>query len=118
MEQKEFWGMPLNTYCMLIHLAQLSSIIAPGFGFILPVILWAANKDQDPRIDEHGKVTINWIISCLIYTALCFVLTFFLIGFLGFVIIAIMNFLFAIIAAIKANNGEVWVYPFSFKFLK
>ena len=118
MDQKEYWGMPLNTYCMLIHLSQLSSIIAPGFGFILPVVLWVANKDKNARIDEHGKITINWILSCLIYTVICFVLMLLLIGYVGLVILAGINFLFAIIAAIKANNGEVWVYPFSFKFLK
>ncbi|MFS1703578.1 DUF4870 domain-containing protein [Alteromonas sp. AMM-1] len=26
--------------------------------------------------------------------------------------------IFAIVAAIKANNGQVWVYPFSIRFLK
>ncbi|WP_242698724.1 DUF4870 domain-containing protein [Alteromonas sp. 5E99-2] len=43
---------------------------------------------------------------------------FVLIGFIGFVVLAVMNIAFAIIAAIKANNGELWQYPFNLKIMK
>jgi uncharacterized Tic20 family protein len=117
-QQEEYWGMSLKSYCMLIHLSQLSSIVAPGLGFILPIIMWVANKDKSEAIDRHGKVTINWIISCLIYSIVCGVLTLIFIGVIGFVVLGILNFLFAIIAAVKANDGNLWVYPLSIKFLK
>ncbi|GHG06395.1 DUF4870 domain-containing protein [Thalassotalea marina] len=115
---KEYWGMPESTYCMLIHLSQLTSIILPGLGLILPIVMWAANKDDSESIDRHGKVTVNWLISLLIYSVICGVLSIIIIGLFGFVLLAVVNFVFAIIAAIKANNGELWEYPFSFKFLK
>ncbi|GHE89082.1 DUF4870 domain-containing protein [Thalassotalea profundi] len=120
MEQnrEEYWGMPLNTYCMLIHLSQLSSIIIPGLGFILPIVMWATNKDKNDAIDQHGKVTVNWLISLFIYSIVCGILVFILIGAFGFILLAILNFVFAIIAALKANNGQLWVYPLSIKFLK
>lgn len=116
--QQEYWGMPLKSYCMLIHLSQLSSIIAPGLGFILPVVMWVVNKDKSEEIDLHGKVTINWIISLFIYSAICGLLTLIFIGVIGLVVLAILNFVFAIIAAIKANDGQLWVYPLSIRFLK
>ncbi|MGB0937139.1 MAG: DUF4870 domain-containing protein [Colwellia sp.] len=115
---EEYWGMPLNTYCMMLHLSQLSSIIIPGLGFILPLVMWATNKDKNEEIDKHGKVTINWLISLFIYSIICWVLVFILIGVIGLVILALLNFVFAIIAAIKANNNELWTYPLSIKFLK
>ena len=120
MEQnsEEYWGMPLNTYCMLIHLSQLTSIIIPGLGFILPIVMWATNKDKNDLIDKHGKITVNWIISLFIYSVICGILTFIVIGIFGFFLLAILNFLFAIIAAVKANDGQVWTYPLSIKFLK
>ena len=68
---QEYWGMPLNTYCMLIHLSQLTSIIVPGLGFILPIVMWAVNKDKHQDIDMHGKVTVNWLISLFIYSLIC-----------------------------------------------
>lgn len=114
----EYWGVPCNTYCMLIHLSQLTSIIIPGLGFILPIVMWAMNKDRNEEIDKHGKVTINWIISFFIYSVVCWVLTVIFIGGIVFFILALLNFIFAIIAAVKANNGQFWVYPLSIRFLK
>ncbi|TPV59854.1 DUF4870 domain-containing protein [Aestuariibacter sp. GS-14] len=115
---EEYWGMPLNTYCMAIHLSQLASIVIPGLGFVLPVILWIANKDKHDAIDMHGKVTINWLISLFIYSVICGILVVIFIGIIGLGILALLNLIFAIVAAIKANNGQVWVYPFSIRFLK
>ena len=116
--RKEYWGMPLNTYCMMIHLSQLTSIIIPGLGFILPIVMWAVNKDKNEDIDKHGKITINWLISLFIYSIVCGILTFVFIGVIGFMVLALLNFIFAIIAAIKANDNQLWVYPISIKFLK
>ena len=117
-QEDNYWGMPLKTYCMLLHLSQLSSIIVPGLGFIMPIIMWATNKDQNLEIDRHGKVTLNWLISLFIYSAVCAVLWIVLIGMLGFFVLAILNLVFAVIAAVKANQGELWVYPLSIKFFK
>ena len=116
--KEDYWGMPLNTYCMAIHLSQLTSIIIPGLGLILPIVSWAANKDKHEAIDIHGKVTINWLISLFIYSLICGILVFIFIGIIGLGILALLNLLFAIVAAIKANDGQVWVYPLSIKFLK
>ena len=116
--EDDYWGMPANTYCMVIHLSQLSSIFAPGLGLVLPVLMWAANKDKNEKIDKHGKITINWIISLLIYSVICWILTLIFIGILGFIILAMLNIIFAIIGAVKANADECWVYPLSIQFLK
>ncbi|WP_339721869.1 DUF4870 domain-containing protein [uncultured Paraglaciecola sp.] len=116
--EDKYWGMPLNTYCMLLHLSQLASIIMPGLGFVLPIVMWATNKDKNETIDRHGKVTLNWMISLFIYSLVCIVLWIVIIGMLGFFVLVIMNLIFAIIAAVKANDGELWVYPLSIKFFK
>lgn len=116
--QEEYWGMPLNTYCMVIHLSQLTSIVIPGLGFILPIVMWAMNKDKNEKINKHGKITINWLISLFIYSLICGMLVFILVGVIGLVILAVLNFFFAIIAAIKANNNQLWIYPLSIEFLK
>lgn len=117
-EKEQYWGMDLKPYCMLIHLSQLSSIVIPGLGFIMPIIMWVANKDKSEKIDMHGRVTVNWVISCFIYSLICGVLSLIIIGVFGLIILFFLNLIFAIIAGIKANNGELWVYPLSIKFLK
>lgn len=118
MEEKVYWGMSTRTYCMVIHLSQLSSFVVPGLGFILPFVLWIVHKVQDEAINQHGKVTANWLLSLLIYSIICTVLAFILIGIVGFAILGLLNLVFAIIAAMKANNGELWPYPLSIQFFK
>ncbi|ASP49754.1 DUF4870 domain-containing protein [Cognaticolwellia beringensis] len=116
--REEYWGMPLNTYCMLIHLSQLTSIIIPGLGFILPIVMWTMNKDKNEEIDKHGKTTMNWLISLFIYSVVCGILVFIFIGIIGLIVLAVLNLVFAIIAAIKANDNQLWHYPLSIKFFK
>ncbi len=71
-----------------------------------------------PALDAHGKMVANFMISCLIYAVVSFVLTFVLIGILGFIALAVIGVVFPIIGGIKANSGELWEYPLTIKFLK
>lgn len=118
MENNMYWGMNERTYCTVIHLSQLASIIAPGLGLILPIVMWVVNKDQSERINQHGRVTANWVLSLVVYSIICTALAFILIGFIGFAILGVLNLIFAIVAAMKANNDELWVYPLSITFFK
>lgn len=103
---------------LFLHLSQLLNIIIPFAGVVVPIILWQVKKDEIPALDAHGKMVANWLISSLIYLAVSLVLTLVLIGILGFIAVGIMSVVFPIIGAIKANNGELWEYPLTIKFLK
>lgn len=105
-------------WAMFLHLSQLTNILLPLAGVVAPIVIWQIKKAELPSIDEHGKNVTNWIISELIYLVVCFILTFVLIGALGFIVLAILSVLFPIIGGIKANNGEVWKYPLTIQFLK
>ena len=103
---------------LFLHLSQLLNFIIPFAGVIAPIVIWQMKKDRIPALDAHGKMIVNWMISALIYSVISFVLSFVLIGFLGFIALAIVGVAFPIIGAIKANNGEFWEYPLTIKFLK
>ena len=118
LEAQKPWGIELNTFCMLMHLSQLSSGLVPGLGLVLPILMWALNKDEFPEIDEHGKVICNWIISSAIYSIISAILVFVVIGIFGLIAIVLCGLVFAIIGAVKANGGEVFNYPFCIKFFK
>jgi uncharacterized Tic20 family protein len=83
----------------------------PLAGIVVPVLLWQLKKDELPGIVPHAHVVLNWILSSLVYAAICFVLMFFILGILGFVALALATVLFAILGGIKANEGELWEYP-------
>lgn len=103
---------------MFLHLSQLIGLIIPFGGIIAPIVIWQMKKDEIPALDAHGKMIVNWVISMVIYAVVSFVLTFVLIGILGFIAIGIMSIVFPIIGGIKANEGILWDYPLTIKFLK
>lgn len=118
MEDKKPWGIEMNAFCLMFHLSQLTSMVLPGAGIVLPIIMWATNKEEFPVVDAHGRNILNWSISLIIYLIVCVPLMIIYIGFLGIVALLILNFVFVIIAAIKANDGIVWQYPLSIQFFK
>ncbi len=118
MEEFRPWGMELKSYLLLMHLSQLAGFIIPFGGLVLPIIMWATNKEHSKEIDDHGKVILNWIISAMIYAVVCTILIFVVIGIFGLMILGICGLIFAILGAIKANDGILWHYPLSIKFFK
>ena len=103
---------------MFLHLAQLANVILFPIGIIVPIVIWQTQKDKIQGLDAHGKMVVNWMISSTIYAIISIVLMFFLIGFLTIFAVGIMGIVFPIIGGIKANNGELWEYPLTIKFLK
>ena len=108
----------IRQWAMFLHLSQLAGYILPLLGLVVPIIIWQSKKDQFPILDVHGKNVINWIISELIYGAICFVLVFVVIGIPLLGILGILAVVFPIIGGIRANNGEVWRYPLTIEIIK
>src|SRR5947208_4236650 len=104
---------------MFLHLSQLANVILFPVGIILPIVLWQTQKEKMPELDAHGKMVVNWVISSTIYAFVSIPLIFlFFLGLLTLIAVALMGIIFPIIGGIKANNGELWQYPFTIKFLK
>ncbi len=105
-----------NQLLVITHLSQLLDLVTLIGGFLVPFILWITNKNQISEMDEHGRSIINFRLSMIIYTLLCIpLILFFGLGLLGFLVIGIFYFIFPIINAIKASNGELPNYPFSMR---
>lgn len=101
-----------------LHLSQLANVILFPVGIIIPIVLWQTQKEKMPALDAHGKMIANWMISSIIYAMASVVLMFVLIGFLTILAVGLMGIIFPIIGAMKANNGELWEYPLTIKFIK
>lgn len=107
-----------NQLLVIAHLSQLLDLVTLVGGFLVPLILWLANKDTISNMDEQGRDIINFRLSMIIYSLLCIPLVLlFGLGLLGFAVIAVFYFIFPIINAIKVSNGEQPNYPFSLNIL-
>ena len=103
-----------NQWAMFIHFSLLAGWIVPIAGLIVPILLWQIKKNELPGIVPHAHVVLNWIVTSLVYALICFILTFVLIGILGFLVLAIVTVIFAVVGGLKANDGKVWEYPGTF----
>ena len=88
------------------------------FGFLVPLITYLVLKDRGQFVAEHTKTALNFQLTILIAYLASFVLTFLLIGVLLFFVIWVLSIVFSIIAAVKANSGELYQYPLTIRFIK
>jgi uncharacterized protein len=103
---------------LILHLSQLANVFLFPIGIIVPIVIWQTQKDKMPGLDAHGKMVMNWMISSFIYGVVSIILVFFIIGIFTLIALGICGIVFPIIGGIKANNGELWEYPLTIKFLK
>ena len=105
------WGM----FC---HLSALLGYFVGGLTFLGPLICWLVKKDTSRFVDYHGKEALNFQINILIYTLICIPLMFVIIGFLLLPVVVVYGIVMPIIAGIKANEGELYEYPYTFRLIK
>ena len=106
------------TWAMLCHVAGMAWFIVPVIGGVIgPLIIWQIKKDLHPFVNQHGKEALNFQISMLIYFVVAALLWFVCIGMVLVPLVAIADIVFAIIAAVKAANGETYRYPLTIRFI-
>jgi len=107
-----------NQLLVITHLSQLLTYVTGFGGLIVPLVLWATQKEKVYDMDNQGKRIINFQLSVIVYFILCIPAIFlFGLGILGFIVVGIIAFVFPIINAIRASNGESPRYPLSLNFI-
>jgi len=88
-----------------------------GVGFILPLIVYLVKRADSPLIAAHAKEVLNFHISLMIYAFCALPFVFFLIGIPVIMALALVSFICAIIAAIRASEGGFYFYPLTIRFI-
>lgn len=97
-------------------LKVITHILGLLVGFLGPLIIYLVTSDYDAK--EHSKKALNWQISLVIYAIVSIILAFVFIGIIFLIVLFILDIIFCIMAAIKANEGELWDYPLTIPFVK
>ncbi len=67
----------------VIHASTFSKFFIPFGNFILPLVLWTANKKEHAFVDANGKQALNFQISLLLYSVVLGIISIpFFVGFL------------------------------------
>lgn len=115
---------------MFAHLsALLGGILTSGWAgsvgcFIGPLIIWLAKKDSMPFVNDQGREALNFNITVGIVFLGLFLLSIVTLG-IGLIltvplmiIVGLAWLVLTIIAAIKANEGVAYRYPFALRLIK
>lgn len=98
-------------WATLIHIGGII------FGFLPALIGYLVLKDKGPFIRGHSATALNFQITLLIAYVVGTILTFIIIGVFILAAAWVCAIVFGIIAAVKANQGQPYVYPIAIKFV-
>ena len=117
-------------WAMFAHLsALLGGLLTSGWGgsfgfFIGPLVIWLMKKDTMPFVNDQGKEALNFAITVSIICVALLMLTILSLG-IGalltiplFLAVGITALVLVIMAAIKANEGVAYRYPFAIRLVK
>jgi uncharacterized Tic20 family protein len=113
------WAM----FCHLSGLAGLSVLLPVIGGVVAPLIIWQLKLDEYPFVAEQGRRVVNFQLSMLLYVSVIIIICFasiigaFLVP-VVFCIYGLVDVIFVLIAAVKANKGQHYRYPLSIRFFK
>lgn len=103
---------------MMTHLSQLLNYVTGFGGLLVPLLLWAFNKEKVAHMDAQGREVVNFQISMFIYTIVSIPLILVIgLGIVLLILIGLVGLVFPILNAVKATRGEQPFYPFTIKFL-
>ena len=108
----------VRTWCVLAHATALVGFLVPLAGHIVgPLIIWLAKRADSPEIDAHGKESMNFQLSMLIYNLIAGLLILVIIGIFALFILHILNVVFVIVASIQASEGRLYRYPLAIRLI-
>lgn len=116
-------------WAMFAHLSALAGGLLTsaigGWGFFLgPLVIWLMKKDSMPFVADQAKESLNFNITVSAIFLILLILTILSLG-LGAIltlpimlVVGIGALVLIIMAAIKANDGVAYRYPFAIRLVK
>jgi uncharacterized Tic20 family protein len=104
-------------WAFVAHLSAASGFIIPFGNIFGPLLIWQLKKSDMPFVADQAKEALNFQISACLATIACFVLFVAVIGIflLPFVIFGAL--VFTVVAAVEANDGKSYRYPFNLRLI-
>ena len=94
-------------------LAALSHASALVASFLGPLLFLILADDDDELVKRNAKNSLNFQIIIFIAMIVSGLLTVVLVGFILFPLIGLIDLVLVLIATLKANDGQVYSYPYT-----
>ena len=93
-------------------LAHVLCFVAP---LLAPLIIYLVKKDESSFVGSHAKESLNFQITvCIVVFVLCITI----VGILLLWVVGLIVTILVIVATMRAGEGKLYRYPFSFRFIK
>jgi uncharacterized Tic20 family protein len=100
-----------RNFAVAMHLSPLAFVFIGPLALVIPLVLWLVRKDHSTFNDDHGRETVNFLISYLLWMLLfCWTIIIPVV----LVIVGIVNM---IRGAVAAGSGEYFRYPMTVRFI-
>ena len=114
--------------CLAAAMALVGGLLTSALGgwgfFIGPLVIWLMKKDEMPFVADQAKEALNFNITVSAIFLILLILTILSLG-LGAIltlpimlVVGIGALVLIIMAAIKANDGVAYRYPFAIRLVK
>src|SRR5215217_7352878 len=101
-------------------IAHMGTILANfvGLGFAVPLVLMLTKGKESAFVREHSVESLNFQITIFIAAVVASITLCVGIGFILLPIVGIVALVFSILAGLKANEGQLYKYPFAILLVK
>ncbi len=106
-----------RTLGLVAHLLFFAGANVPFGNVIGPLILWQMKKDESSFVAEHAKESLNFQLTCMILAFVCLLLCLIVIGFFLLIALVVFQIVYVSLAAASANEGRLYRYPLTFRFV-
>jgi len=94
--------------------ATLAHVSIFVFGIFGPLIIWLVKKEESPFVEDQAKEALNFHLTILIASLVC---TATCIGLLLLPVISVGGWVYGVLAAIDANKGIRYRYPYTLRMI-
>ncbi|MDR6611914.1 DUF4870 domain-containing protein [Leifsonia sp. 1010] len=99
-------------WAMLVHLGGIL------LGWLAPLLGLLLLTDRGAFVRRHVVTALNFQLTLFLAALVGYMLSIVAIGLLLLLAVFVVNVVFSIIAALKANQGAEYVYPLAIRFVR
>lgn len=108
-------------WAMACHLIALAGFLVPPIiaSIVATLVLWLIKREDSPLIDDQGREALNFQITIFLYAiASVMMIPLLGLGILLLVGVVVFDFIYILVAAVKASEGVAFRYPACIRLIK
>ncbi len=103
-----------RNWAMFSHLGIFVGYVVPFGNFLAPLIILVTKGKEHELVRDQATESLNFQITMFIATFVCLIT---IVGWLCLLPLAIFDIVVTIVAAVAANRGEKYRYPFCLRLI-